>query len=129
MLKLAGAAGGLAMAGGIHGAQAQAGKRIEQFAPELDNIISTSEPILELGTGFGGGGNTEGPVWWKEGGYLLFSEIGKDRRLKYTPGQGVTVAREDTHGANGLTRDRQGRLVICEGWTRRVTREESDGSF
>jgi gluconolactonase len=123
------AAGGLAITASHRGAQAQPAKRIEQLAPELDAIISTSEPILELGRGFGVGGNTEGPVWWKEGGYLLFSEIGKDRRLKYTPGQDVTVARENTNGANGLTRDPQGRLVICEGWTRRVTREEKDGSF
>jgi gluconolactonase len=123
------AAGSLAVTAGLRGASAQPAKRIEQLAPELDAIISTSEPILELGRGFGVGGNTEGPVWWKEGGYLLFSEIGKDRRLKYTPGQGVTVARENTNGANGLTRDPQGRLVICEGWTRRVTREEKDGSF
>jgi len=126
---MAATAGSLAVTAGLRGAQAQPAKRIEQLAPELDAIVSTSEPILQLGTGFGVGGNTEGPVWWKEGGYLLFSEIGKDRRLKYTPGQGVTVARENTNGANGLTRDPQGRLVICEGWTRRVTREESDGSF
>jgi len=129
MLQMAATAGSLAVTAGLRGAQAQPAKRIEQLAPELDAIVSTSEPILQLGTGFGVGGNTEGPVWWKEGGYLLFSEIGKDRRLKYTPGQGVTVARENTNGANGLTRDPQGRLVICEGWTRRVTREESDGSF
>src|SRR6185369_15265609 len=122
------AACGLAITS-LRAAQAQPAKRIEQLAPELDAIISITEPILELGRGFGVGGNTEGPVWWKEGGYLLFSEIGKDRRLKYTPGQGVTVARENTNGANGLTRDPQGRLVICEGWTRRVTREEKDGSF
>src|SRR5207247_6915324 len=57
----------LTLAGGGAGAQAQAGKRIDQYAPELDKIISTSEQILELGTGFGVGGNTEGPVWWKEG--------------------------------------------------------------
>jgi gluconolactonase len=122
------AACGLAITS-LRAAQAQPAKRIEQLAPELDAIISITEPILELGRGFGVGGNTEGPVWWKEGGYLLFSEIGKDRRLKYTPGQGVSVARENTNGANGLTRDPQGRLVICEGWTRRVTREEKDGSF
>ena len=127
VLKLAGAAGGLAMSGiRVH---AQTGKRIDRYDGALDAIISTSETINELGTGFGVGGNTEGPVWWHEGGYLLFSEIGKDRRLKYTPGQGVTVAKENTNGANGLTRDPQGRLVQCEGWTRRVTREETDGSL
>jgi gluconolactonase len=122
------AAGGLALSnGGV--AWAQAAKRIDPFEPEFDKITSTSEPILELATGFGGGGNTEGPVWWKEGGYLLFSSIGENRRIKYTPGQGATVAKEKTNGANGLTRDPQGRLVACEGLTRRVTREEADGSI
>jgi gluconolactonase len=129
LLATAGAAAAAGIAGGIPRIAAQGAKRIDKYAPELDNVISTSEQIQELGSGFGVGGNTEGPVWWKEGGYLLFSEIGKDRRLKYTPGQGVDVVRENTNGANGLTRDQQGRLVICEGWTRRVTREEHDGSF
>jgi gluconolactonase len=82
-----------------------------------------------LATGFGGGGNTEGPMWWKEGGYLLFNSIGENRRIKYTPGQGTTVAKEPTNGANGRTRDPQGRLVSCEGLTRRVTRVEADGSI
>jgi gluconolactonase len=82
-----------------------------------------------LGTGLGGGANAEGPVWWKEGGYLLFSSIGDSKRMKYTPGQGLSVAKEETNGANGLTRDLQGRLVACEGLTRRVTRQELDGSM
>jgi gluconolactonase len=129
LLGIAGAAGGLAMTRGIHGVRAQTGKRIEQFAPELDKIISTSEPIEQLGTGLGGGANAEGPVWWKEGGYLLFSSIGDSKRMKYTPGQGLSVAKEATNGANGLTRDLQGRLVACEGLTRRVTRQELDGSM
>src|ERR1700682_3973557 len=101
------AASGLAL-GSSRVARAQTAKRIDQFAPELDKVISTSEPILELATGFGGGGNTEGPVWWKEGGYLLFSSIGENRRIKYTPGQGTSVAKEPTNGANGLTCDPQG---------------------
>ena len=90
------AAGGIALANS-RVARAQAAKRIDQFAPELDKIVSTAEPILELATGFGGGGNTEGPVWWKEGGYLLFNSIGENRRIKYTPGQGTIVAKEPTN--------------------------------
>jgi hypothetical protein len=43
--------------------------RIEQLAPELEKIISTSEPIEHLADGFGGAqGPAEGPLWWKEGG-------------------------------------------------------------
>jgi len=129
MLEMA-ALSGLAVSGALRGAHAQnTAKRIEKLAPEFDGIISTSEPIMELATGFGGGGNTEGPVWWKEGGFVLFSSIGESKVIKYTPGQGTSVYREKTNGANGHTRDMQGRLVACEGLTRRVTREEKDGSF
>jgi gluconolactonase len=123
-------AGGIAMASGIRDVPAQTGRRIEKLAPELDAIISTSEPIVELGRGFGGPlGPTEGPLWWKEGGYLLFSDINASKRMKYTPGQGVTVFKEKTNQANGLTRDLQGRLIACEHETRRVTRQELDGSI
>ena len=45
----------------------QSSKRIEQLAPELEKIISLSEPIQDLADGFGGPqGPAEGPVWWKE---------------------------------------------------------------
>jgi gluconolactonase len=129
MLELAGASG-LAMAGGIRGSFAQGAKRIEQLAPELDKIIATSEPIVELGTGFGGDlGPAEGPLWWKEGGYLLFSDIHANKRMKYTPGQGITTFKEPTNRANGLTRDLQGRLLAAEHDSRRVTRQELDGSI
>jgi gluconolactonase len=105
-------------------------KRIEQFAPELDKIISGSEPIQELASGFGGpNGPAEGPVWWHEGGYLLFSDIHNDRRMKYQPGVGVSVFQTQTNRANGLTRDQQGRLIACENAARRVVRHEHDGSI
>ena len=105
-------------------------KRIEQLAPELERIISTSEPIHDLADGFGGAhGPAEGPIWWKEGGYLLFSDIHNNRRMKYVPGAGVTVFQEPTNRANGLTRDLQGRLIACEHDSRRVTRQELDGSI
>src|SRR6266581_298087 len=127
-MSVAGA--GLAITGGVRRAFAQAAKRIEQLAPELGQLLSPAEPIQELATGRGGGlGPAEGPVWWKEGGYLLFSDIHASRRLKFTPGKGVTVDLEGTNRANGLTRDLQGRLVACEHDTRRVTRRELDGSL
>jgi gluconolactonase len=127
MLELA--AGGLVLAGGVQSAWTQT-KRIEQLDPALDAIIDKSQPIQELATGYGGDlGPAEGPLWWKEGGYLLFNDIHTSRRLKYTPGKGVTVDLEPTNRANGLTRDLQGRLISCEHDTRRVTRRELDGSL
>src|SRR5580658_8626473 len=125
----AAAAGGLAL-GGISGVGAQGATRIDAMAPELDKIISTTEAIRELVNGLGGPlGPVEGPVWWKEGGYLLFSDIHASKRMKYTPGQGVSVFKDKTNQANGLTRDLQGRLLACEHETRRVTRQELDGSL
>jgi gluconolactonase len=104
--------------------------RIEQLAPELEGAISPSEPIQHLADGFGGAqGPAEGPVWWREGHHLLFSDIHNNRRMKYEPGKAVTVDREPTNRANGLTRDLQGRLVACEHDSRRVTRQELDGSI
>src|SRR5258708_12689975 len=84
---------------------AQSVKRIEQFEPELDKIIGTGEPISQLADGVGGdNGPAEGPLWWKEGAYLLFSDINGNRRMKYTPGQGPVEFKKPTNGANGLTR-------------------------
>src|SRR5438552_17140197 len=128
VLELAGA-GGLALAGGIR-ASAQGAKRIERLDAGLDAILATSEPVKDLADGFGGPlGPAEGPLWWKEGGYLLFTDIHNDKRMKYVPGQGVSVFQQPTNRANGLTRDLQGRLIACEHDSRRVTRQELDGSL
>src|SRR5437588_11586929 len=104
--------------------------RIEQFESELDAILSPREPIQHLADGYGGAqGPAEGPLWWEEGGYLLFSDIHNNRRMKYQPGGGVSLFLEPTNRANGLTRDLQGRLLACEHDSRRVTRQETDGSI
>jgi len=124
------AAGGLLFAGRFGRVAAQSTRRIEQMTPELATILDTAQPIVELARGFGGDiGPAEGPLWWKEGGYMLFNDINAARRMKYTPRQGVTIALEKTNEANGLTRDLQGRIVSAEHLTRRVTRTEADGSI
>ena len=108
----------------------QSSPHIEKLAPELDKILSASEPIQHLADGFGGAqGPAEGPLWWKEGGYLLFSDIHNNKRMKYEPGKGVSLFLEPTNRANGLTRDLQGRVIACEHDSRRVTRQEPDGSI
>jgi gluconolactonase len=128
MLAMSAAAGSLAITDGQRGATAQARTRIERLDPALDKIVATSEPIVDLATNLGGTANVEGPLWWKEGGYLLFR--GTDlKRWKYAPGQGISVFKENTNAANGITRDMQGRLVACEAATRRVVREEHDGTI
>jgi gluconolactonase len=71
----------------------------------------------------------EGPVYFADGDYLLWSDIPNDRMLQWTEGLGVRVFRRPANNSNGNTRDREGRLVTCEHGARRVTRTECDGSI
>jgi gluconolactonase len=72
---------------------------------------------------------TEGPVWIEEEESLLFSDIPNNRILRLRADGGISVFREPSGHSNGLTRDRQGRLIVCEQHNRRVARIESDGSI
>lgn len=70
----------------------------------------------------------EGPVWFGDGRYLLWSDIPNNRMMRWEEETGrVSVFRKPSNNANGNTRDRQGRLLTCEHDTRRVTRTEYDG--
>jgi gluconolactonase len=73
---------------------------------------------------------SEGPVWFGDGRYLLWSDIPNNRILRWDEETGtVSAFRQPSNNANGNTRDRQGRLVTCEHDSRRVTRTEYDGSI
>jgi gluconolactonase len=72
----------------------------------------------------------EGPVWFGDGRYVLWSDIPNNRIMKWEEETGaVSEFRKPSNNANGNTRDRQGRLLTCEHDTRRVTRTEYDGSI
>jgi gluconolactonase len=102
---------------------------VEILSDAMKRIVSSQEDAEQLADGFGGElGPAEGPVWIKEGGYLLFHDIHNSRRLKWHPTEGLSVDKDGTNNANGMTRDRQGRLVACHHFTRCVDREEPDGS-
>ena len=71
---------------------------------------------------------TEGPVWHPDG-YLFLSDIPAHRIFRLTLDGTSEIYREPSGGANGLTLDRQGRLIACEYHSRRVSRTESDGTI
>jgi gluconolactonase len=72
---------------------------------------------------------SEGPVWFGDGRYLLWSDIPNNRIMRWDEETGaVSVFRKPSNNSNGNTRDRQGRLLTCEHDTRRVTRTEYDGT-
>jgi gluconolactonase len=94
--------------------------------PRFQKIVLGNARLQRIATGFD---FTEGPVWFGDGRYLLFSDIPNDKILRWdeTTG-GISVFRSPSHYANGNTRDRQGRLITCEHDTQRLTRTEYDGT-
>jgi gluconolactonase len=95
---------------------------LEDFSPLFRRLV----PMLDrVASGFG---FTEGPVW--RGDELLFSDIPNSRTIRYRSlpeGPEVTTFRHPTGKANGMTLDRQGNLVACEGGARRVSRVDQQG--
>jgi len=104
--------------------------------PALDAILTPGTKIERLAAGFQ---FTEGPVWDREGGYLLFSDPNNNFIYRWSPDGGVSVFRSHSGytgfnigeygqpGSNGLTMDREERLTINEHGNRRVTRLEKNG--
>ena len=94
-------------------------------SPKLLDLIDPDAELAQLGTGCE---FTEGPVWHAEGKFLLFSDIPANQMKKWTAEEGITNFRVPSGKSNGLTYDKQGRLVTCEHANRRVSRTEADGT-
>lgn len=70
---------------------------------------------------------TEGPLWHPRERYLLWSDMPGDHLRRWSAQDGVTTFRKPCHKSNGLTWDREGRLLVCEHGSSQVTRTERDG--
>jgi len=88
-----------------------------------DSIVRKDSRLGRLETGFQ---FTEGPLWNASESFLLFSDIPANRIYKWSPDEGVEVFREPSGNSNGLTYDKQSRLLICEHGNRRLSRIEKD---
>jgi gluconolactonase len=88
---------------------------------DLPDVLETTE-AQRLATGFI---FTEGPLW-HPAGYWYFVDIRQNKLLRMTPGQAPEVVRSDTLGGNGTTFDLEGRLILCEGDGRLLTRMRAD---
>lgn len=125
----------------------QASGEIVRLDPKLDEIVPSDAKVEKLAGGFG---FVEGPVWDRKGGYLLFSDIPANVINKWTPDGKVAVLVKPSGftgadpsdvgsqnnngkevvtliGSNGLTLDRQGRIVLAAHGDRAVVRLEKDG--
>ena len=92
--------------------------------PGLTQVVGAALTPRPIATGFA---FTEGALWQSRRGELYFTDIPNSRIHRWSESAGVSVVRDPSHKANGLTWDRQGRLLACEHATSRVTRTEPDG--
>jgi gluconolactonase len=111
--------------------------KIVRLEPRIDKLVPEDSVLEKIADGFSW---VEGPVWISSGQYLLFSDIPHNSVYKWKEGEGVslflrpsgyagkTPFKGKEPGSNGLTIDRQGRLVLCEHGDRRISRLEADGS-
>lgn len=109
---------------------------VVRLDPVIDEIVGANPKIFKIAEGFK---FTEGPIWVRDGGYLLFSDPNNNTIYKYKPDGELTVFMEKSGydgadiaeygqpGSNGLTLDHEGRLTIDQHGNRRVIRIEKDG--
>src|SRR5215470_2630177 len=98
--------------------------RVESLDPRFKYKVGNAA-IERIATGFRW---AEGPVYFRDGGYLIWSDIPNNRMMRWLEEDGhVSVFRTPSNYSNGNTRDREGRLLTCEHDAQRVTRTELDG--
>ena len=106
---------------------------IERLDPALDRLLAPDTRIETLAEGYEW---AEGPIWVKNGGYLLFSDVLKNTVHRWKAGEGAkpyltpsgytsSAPRGGETGSNGLTLDHEGRLVLCQHGDRRVARMDA----
>jgi gluconolactonase len=112
--------------------------KITRLTPALDRLLAKDASLEKLTDGYKW---VEGPVWSRAGSFLLFSDIPNNVIQRWKAGEGVSVFEKPSGysgstpftgpepGSNGLTFDREGRLVLCQHGDRRVARREASGTF
>jgi gluconolactonase len=94
------------------------------MATQLASIVESPQ-AERLASGFV---FTEGPLWHPDG-YWLFVDVRANLIYRLRPGGQPEIIRDNSGSSNGMTFDLQGRLIICEGDNRQITRLEPDGTY
>jgi gluconolactonase len=113
--------------GGWEPAERYPDPAIHNLDPSFAKYWLYNAALERLATGYRW---AEGPVWFGDGRYLLWSDAALDRISRWDEETGqVSIFRKPANKPNGLIRDRQGRLLTCEHFGRRLTRTEYDGTI
>jgi gluconolactonase len=96
---------------------------VSVHSEKLRELVDEDAEVEQIATGFT---FTEGPIWMADGS-LHFSDMPGDKRRRWHPDEGVTVLRDPSNKCNGMTRDNDGNLIVCEHVTSSVVRESPDG--
>lgn len=91
------------------------------MATTLSDIVESAEPT-KVASGFV---FTEGPLWHSDG-TLTFVDIRRSQIIRLGTDGKTVIIRESSGESNGMTFDKQGRVVICEMVNRRLTRMENN---
>ncbi len=109
---------------------------IVRLDPAFDKLVPKDAVLEKLAGGYAW---SEGPVWDKKHGYLLFSDIPNNSIIKWEPGKGASLFLKPSGyygsapftghepGSNGLTFDPKGRFVRTQHGNRQIVRTEPDG--
>jgi gluconolactonase len=92
--------------------------------PRFKRLLLSNASLEVLASGFRW---IEGPVWMGDAGCLLFQDLPRNKTMRWSEREGVSVYRSPSNYANGQTRDRQGRLIACSHRGRCLYRTEHDG--
>ena len=123
---------------GVHAWAEPVAVTITRLDPRFDQLVPKEALVEMIADGFTW---VEGPVWHKQGGYLLFSDIPANSIYKWTPTEGISLFLKNSGysgatpfagkepGSNGLAFDANGRLVLCRHGNRQIGRLEADGTI
>ena len=97
---------------------------VKVLSENVRDLVDEDAEVEQIATGFT---FTEGPIWMPDGS-LHFSDMPGDKRRRWHPEEGVQVLRDPSNKCNGMTRDNDGNLIVCEHVTSSVVRERPDGT-
>jgi gluconolactonase len=98
---------------------------VDVKSEKLFELVDREAQVEKLATGFT---FTEGPIWNKEGRFLLFSDMPGDVRRRWDEENGVQEVMRPSNKGNGMTFDLDGRLLVCEHSTSSLVRIDPDGT-